>query len=152
MSCSGFWAHFFYEQENRMTIEELYSGRNVEDFYIGKITQVYRSCCVAQVDNVQLMSNREKFSTSFLPNTINYFVIIKSTLGLFLGEVFENKASRKSIFEMSSTADEKNSDYQEINIDTISKIVGMNITFVTSAKTDKEGYALLREFGLPFKK
>ena len=102
-----------------MTIEELYSGRNVEDFYIGKITQVYRSCCVAQVDNVQLMSNRERFSTSFLPNTINYFVIIKSTLGLFLGEVFENKASRKSIFEMSSTADEKNSDYQEINIDTI---------------------------------
>ena len=59
-----------------MTIEELYSGRNVEDFYIGKITQVYRSCCVAQVDNVQLMSNRERFSTSFLPNTINYFVII----------------------------------------------------------------------------
>ena len=102
-----------------MTIEELYSGRNVEDFYIGKVTQVYRSCCVAQVDNVQLMSNRERFSTSFLPNTINYFVIIKSTLGLFLGEVFENKASRKNIFEMSSTADEKNSDYQEINIDTI---------------------------------
>ncbi|MBR5181038.1 MAG: DUF87 domain-containing protein [Clostridiales bacterium] len=102
-----------------MTIEELYSGRNVEDFYIGKITQVYRSCCVAQVDNVQLMSNREKFTTSFLPNTINYYVIIKSTLGLFLGEVFENKASRKNIFEMSSTADEKNSDYQEINIDTI---------------------------------
>jgi hypothetical protein len=27
----------------------------------------------------------------------------------------------------------------------------MNITFVTSAKTDEEGYALLREFGLPFK-
>ena len=42
--------------------------------------------------------------------------------------------------------------FPEINIDTISKIVGMNITFVTSAKTDKEGYALLREFGLPFKK
>ena len=102
-----------------MTIEELYKGHNVEDFYIGKVTQVYRSCCVAQVDNVQLMSNREKFSTSFLPNTINYFVIIQSTLGLFLGEVFENKASRKSIFEMSSTADEKSSDYQELNIDTL---------------------------------
>ena len=27
----------------------------------------------------------------------------------------------------------------------------MNITFVTSAKTDEEGYALLKEFGLPFK-
>ena len=39
----------------------------------------------------------------------------------------------------------------EINIDNITKILGMNITFVTSAKTDEEGYALLREFGLPFK-
>ncbi|GHV12373.1 50S ribosomal protein L5 [Bacteroidia bacterium] len=41
--------------------------------------------------------------------------------------------------------------FPEINIDTITKILGMNITFVTSANTDEEGYALLREFGLPFK-
>ncbi len=41
--------------------------------------------------------------------------------------------------------------FPEINIDSIQKILGMNITFVTSAKTDEEGYALLREFGLPFK-
>jgi large subunit ribosomal protein L5 len=40
--------------------------------------------------------------------------------------------------------------FPEINIDSITKILGMNITFVTSAKTDEEGYALLREFGLPF--
>ena len=42
--------------------------------------------------------------------------------------------------------------FPEINIDSINKILGMNITFVTTAKTDEEGYALLREFGLPFKK
>jgi large subunit ribosomal protein L5 len=42
--------------------------------------------------------------------------------------------------------------FPEINIDSISKLMGMNITFVTTAKTDEEGYALLREFGLPFKK
>ncbi len=41
--------------------------------------------------------------------------------------------------------------FPEINIDSIQKMLGMNITFVTSAKTDEEGYALLREFGLPFK-
>ena len=41
--------------------------------------------------------------------------------------------------------------FPEINIDAISKLQGMNITFVTSAKTDEEGYALLKEFGLPFK-
>ena len=39
----------------------------------------------------------------------------------------------------------------EINIDNISKLLGMNITFVNSANTDEEGYALLKQFGLPFK-
>lgn len=41
--------------------------------------------------------------------------------------------------------------FPEINIDSITKIMGMNITFVTSAPTDEEGFALLKEFGLPFK-
>ncbi len=41
--------------------------------------------------------------------------------------------------------------FPEINLDGITKILGMNITFVTSAKTDEEGYALLKQFGLPFK-
>ena len=41
--------------------------------------------------------------------------------------------------------------FPEINIDSIQHILGMNITFVTSAKTDEEGFALLKEFGLPFK-
>ena len=42
--------------------------------------------------------------------------------------------------------------FPEINIDGISRLLGMNMTFVTSAETDEEGFALLREFGLPFKK
>ncbi len=41
--------------------------------------------------------------------------------------------------------------FPEINIDSIQKLLGMNITFVTSANTDEEGYALLKQFGLPFK-
>ena len=41
--------------------------------------------------------------------------------------------------------------FPEINIDEIDRIQGMNITFVTSAQTDEEGYALLKAFGLPFK-
>lgn len=41
--------------------------------------------------------------------------------------------------------------FPEINIDNITRLMGMNITFVTTANTDEEGYALLREFGLPFR-
>ena len=42
--------------------------------------------------------------------------------------------------------------FPEINIDAINRLLGMNITFVTTAKTDEEGFALLKEFGLLFKK
>lgn len=41
--------------------------------------------------------------------------------------------------------------FPEIDIDKINKIMGVEITFVTTAQTDEEGYALLREFGIPFK-
>lgn len=40
--------------------------------------------------------------------------------------------------------------FPEINIDRIKKIDGMNITFQTSAQTDKEAKSLLKELGLPF--
>src|SRR5574344_341454 len=41
--------------------------------------------------------------------------------------------------------------FPEISIDQVDRIQGMNITFVTSANTDEEGFALLKAFGLPFK-
>lgn len=41
--------------------------------------------------------------------------------------------------------------FPEINLDKISRINGMDVTFVTSAPTDKEAYALLKELGMPFK-
>ena len=42
--------------------------------------------------------------------------------------------------------------FPEIDIDKVNKISGMDITFVTSAKTDKEAESLLMKLGLPFKK
>lgn len=41
--------------------------------------------------------------------------------------------------------------FPEIEMDKVTSLCGVEITFVTTAKTDKEGYALLREFGIPFK-
>jgi large subunit ribosomal protein L5 len=40
--------------------------------------------------------------------------------------------------------------YPEINIDKISRISGMDVTFVTTAKTNEEAYELLKELGMPF--
>jgi len=42
--------------------------------------------------------------------------------------------------------------FPEINVDKMDKIRGLDITFVTSAKTDEEAYELLKSFGMPFKK
>lgn len=42
--------------------------------------------------------------------------------------------------------------FPEIEVDKVDKIRGMNITFVTSAKTDEEGRALLTHLGMPFRK
>lgn len=42
--------------------------------------------------------------------------------------------------------------FPEINVDKVNRILGMDITFVTTAKTDKEAYELLSAFGMPFRK
>ncbi|SHG66176.1 LSU ribosomal protein L5P [Fodinibius roseus] len=42
--------------------------------------------------------------------------------------------------------------FPEINTDEVDEIHGLDITFVTSAETDEEAYALLKEFGMPFQK
>ena len=40
--------------------------------------------------------------------------------------------------------------FPEISIDKVNRISGMDITFVTTAKTDEESYELLKAFGMPF--
>ncbi|MGE5496914.1 MAG: 50S ribosomal protein L5 [Syntrophothermus sp.] len=42
--------------------------------------------------------------------------------------------------------------FPEINVDKVTKILGMDITFVTTAKSDNEAYELLTAFGVPFRK
>jgi len=42
--------------------------------------------------------------------------------------------------------------FPEINIDKVNRVLGMDITLVTSAKTDKEAFELLKAFGMPFRK
>ena len=41
--------------------------------------------------------------------------------------------------------------FPEIDIDKVTRINGLDITFVTTARTDREAMALLKEFGIPFK-
>jgi len=42
--------------------------------------------------------------------------------------------------------------FPELNVDKITRVLGMDITFVTSAKSDNEAYELMQSFGFPFRK
>ncbi|HEY7751428.1 MAG TPA: 50S ribosomal protein L5, partial [Ignavibacteriaceae bacterium] len=42
--------------------------------------------------------------------------------------------------------------FPEINVDKITRVLGMDITFVTTAKSDNDAYELLKSFGMPFMK
>jgi large subunit ribosomal protein L5 len=42
--------------------------------------------------------------------------------------------------------------FPEIDVDKVTKVFGMDVTFVTTARTDQEAYELLKEFGMPFVK
>lgn len=66
-----------------MTIDFLYDKMDKNNFYIGRISQVYRDNSVAQVENLSLLSYRKIFQESLLPNTINYLVVIDSARGIF---------------------------------------------------------------------
>ena len=66
-----------------MTIDSLYCNMDKNNFYIGRISQVYRDNSIAQVENLSLLSQRKMLNEFLVPSTINYFVIIDSVQGIF---------------------------------------------------------------------
>ena len=79
--------HFIWG--NTMTIDFLYKEIDRNNFYVGRVSQVYRDNCVVQVENLSLLMHRKIIEESLSPSTINYFVIIDSIEGIFLGEVYQ---------------------------------------------------------------
>lgn len=102
-----------------MLIDSFYDSIDKNNFYLGRISQVFRDNSVIQVENLSLLSHRKIMKESLLPNTINYFVVIDSTLGLFLGEVFHAKISNSVNMHDSIYEGKPESVYPEIGIDII---------------------------------
>lgn len=125
-----------------MTIDTLYSNIDKNNFYIGRISQVYRENCVAQVENLSLLSHRKIIDESLVPNTINYFVVIDSASGIFLGEIFQTKVPSSESVHESMNNGRLEVVYPEINIDMIGLMTHQDKTFVlpeflTAGVTDK---------------
>ena len=63
-----------------MVIDNFYNSIDKNNFYLGRISQVYRGNSVIQVENLSLLSHRKIKNESLIPNTINYFVVIDFSL------------------------------------------------------------------------
>lgn len=102
-----------------MTIDLLYDKMDKNNFYIGRISQVYRDSSVAQVENLSLLSQRKILEESLIPNTINYLVVIDSARGIFLGEVFQNKVASSEKLHESIHYGKLETVFPEVGIDII---------------------------------
>lgn len=102
-----------------MTIDFLYNEIDKNNFYIGRISQVYRDNSIAQVENLSLLSHRKIIGEELVPNTINYLVVIDSVQGIFLGEVFQTKVSSSENLHDSINHGKIEMIFPEINIDII---------------------------------
>lgn len=104
---------------NIMTIDSLYNKMDKSNYYIGRVSQVYRDNSIVQVENLSVLSHRKLLDESLIPNTINYLVVIDSIRGIFLGEVFQNKVVSSEKLHDSINFGKTESIYPELNIDII---------------------------------
>lgn len=102
-----------------MNIDSYYPKIDKNNFYIGMISQIYRSNVVLQVENLSLLNNRKLKDETLIPNTINYFVVIDSAHGLFLGEVYQSKVNGKDSLHQSKSNEKKENIFPEISIEII---------------------------------
>lgn len=61
------------------------AGSDKENFYLGIISQVFKSNCRVQIENLSLLKSRKIRNEILVPNTINYLVAIEDVKGLFIG-------------------------------------------------------------------
>lgn len=84
------------------------------------ISQVYRESCVIQVENLSWLAHRKIKLETLIPNTINYYVIIDSVQGLFIGEIFQSKVSNSDSVHDSMNNGITENVYPEVSVEIIS--------------------------------
>ena len=74
-----------------MIIDQFYYEIDKNNFYLGMVSQVYKDSCVIQTENLTWLNERTIKGELLAPNTINYYVVIDSIEGIFIGEVYQSK-------------------------------------------------------------
>ncbi|CYV07680.1 ATP-binding protein [Streptococcus suis] len=100
-------------------IDTLYANGDKNDFYLGMISQVYKNSSVVQVENLSWLKFRKIRKELLVPNTINFLVVIESTLGIFLGEVYQSKLPNSDSVHNALLKDDSEKIYPELSLDII---------------------------------
>lgn len=100
-------------------IDTLYTNGDKNDFYLGMISQVYKNSSVVQVENLSWLKFRKIRKELLVPNTINFLVVIESTLGIFLGEVYQSKLPNSDSVHNALLKNDSEKIYPEISLDII---------------------------------
>lgn len=102
-----------------MNLDRYYKGSDKENFYLGIISQVFKSNCRVQIENLSLLKSRKIRNEILVPNTINYLVAIEDVKGLFIGEVFQAKISDSTSVSKSINRRQVDKIFPEIGINII---------------------------------
>ena len=103
-------------------IDSFYKVADKSNYYLGMISQVNRSYSTIQIENLSLFSYRKFRNDVLSPNTINFYVLIDSSNGLFFGEIFQSKVPNSdSVHEMLANGQQEKI-FPEVSIDILGYI------------------------------
>lgn len=103
-------------------IDSFYKVADKSNYYLGMISQVNRSYSTIQIENLSLFSYRKLRTDILAPNTINFYVLVDSSSGLFLGEIFQSKVPNSDSVHEMLTNRQQEKIFPEINIDILGYI------------------------------
>lgn len=103
-------------------IDSFYKVADKSNYYLGMISQVNRAYSTIQIENLSLFSYRKLRTDILAPNTINFYVLIDSSNGLFFGEIFQSKVPNSDSFHEMLTYGQQEKIFPEISIDILGYI------------------------------
>ena len=116
-------------EEQEMRIDELFTDNadglygseasQKQQFYLGLVSTVRRDAAFVQVENLSLLNYRKTKTDELVPNTINFYVIVDSQAGLFIGEVFQSKVGSNDNVHATFSNRELEKVYPEIGFEVL---------------------------------
>lgn len=103
-------------------IDIFFKVADKSNYYLGMNSQVNRSYATIQIENLSLFSYRKLKKDILSPNTINYYVLIDSSNGLFFGEIFQSKVPNSDSVHEMLTNGQQEKIFPEISIDILGYI------------------------------